>query len=63
MESLNANTKGKVLFATNDKKYPFLIKVVENDIAMFLLVKADGTLTGDGFYLHELPKYCPNAEI
>jgi hypothetical protein len=60
METLNANTKGKVLIPTNDRKYPFLIKL-EDDC--YLLVKSNGTLTGDGFYKSELAKYCPNAEL
>jgi hypothetical protein len=60
METLNPNSKGKVLIPTNDKRFPFLIKLEED---CYLFVKADGTLTGDGFYRSELPKYCPNADL
>lgn len=60
MEKLNSNTKGKVLIPTNERDFPFLIKVEEN---LYLAVRANGTLTGDGFYKSELNKYCPNAEL
>jgi len=63
MDALNANTKGKVLIPTIDSKYPFLIKIVESGKDIYLLVRKDGTLSGDGFYLEELSKYCPNAEL
>ena len=63
METLNANSQGKILIPTNESKYPFLIKIIENDKYVYLLVKADGTLSGDGFYESELTKYCPKAEI
>jgi hypothetical protein len=68
MEGLNANTKGKVLIPTNERNYPFLIKITEknwngNIDVIYLAVKRDGTLTGDGFYESELAKYCPNAEL
>jgi hypothetical protein len=60
MSTLNSGTKGKVLIPTNDRKYPFLIKLRED---CYLLVKTDGTLTGDGFRESDLAKYCPNAEL
>ena len=59
MDKLNANTKDKVLIPTNDRTYPFLIKLEED---MFLLVKKDGTLSGDGFQKNELSKYVRDAE-
>ncbi len=68
METLNANTKGKVLIPTNRRDYPYLIKTTaenwrgDTDV-IYLLVRLDGTLTGDGFYKSELAKYCPNAEL
>ena len=60
MDTLNADTKGKVLIPTKRKDYPFLIKLEEDG---YLLVKPDGTLSGDLFYKSELAKYCPDAEL
>jgi hypothetical protein len=58
--TLNANTKGKILFKTNDGKYPFLIKTEDN---LYILVKDDYTLSGDGFYKEEILRYFPKTEI
>lgn len=60
MEALNSETKGKVLIPTNERSFPFLIKIEED---LYIAVRPDGTLTGDGFYKSELAKYCPNAEL
>jgi hypothetical protein len=54
MNTLNANTKGIVLIPTNNKSYPFVIKS-EDDC--YLLVKKDGTLTGDGFTSKDVERY------
>ena len=60
----NSNTKGRVLFTTNNRDYPFLIRTPkENSEDIFILVKKDNTLSGDGFYKSELPKYCPKMDM
>lgn len=68
MTRLNSNSQGKVLIPTNERDFPFLIKTIENNWrgdtdAIYLAVRSDGTLTGDGWYKSELAKYCPNAEL
>jgi len=68
MGALNSETKGKVLIPTNERRFPFLIKTTEvnwcgDELIIYLAVRPDGTLTGDGFYKSELAKYCPNAEL
>jgi hypothetical protein len=60
MSQLSFNTKGKILFPTNHYKYPFLIKV-EDDL--YLLVREDGSLTGDAFYRNEIIKHFPKTEL
>lgn len=60
MDTLNSETKGKVLIPTNEKSFPFLIKIKED---LYIAVRPDGTLTGDGFYKSDFIKYCPNAEL
>jgi hypothetical protein len=60
MSQLSFNTKGKILFPTNHYKYPFLIKV-EDDL--YLLVREDGSLTGDAFYKKEISNYFPKTEL
>ena len=51
----------KVLFNTNDKSYPYLFLM---DDGMYKLIKADGTLSGDGFDSKEdVLKYFPKAEL
>lgn len=52
----------KALFATNDRKYPYLF-LMEDDVT-YMLIKADGTLTGDAFDGREdVLKYFPQAEL
>lgn len=68
MATIDANTEGKVLIPTNERDFPYLIKTTaenwrgDTDV-IYLVVKRDGTLTGDGWYKAELAKYCPNAEL
>ena len=51
----------KALFATNDRQYPFLFL---QDDGMYKLIKADGTLSGDGFdSVEDVLKYFPKAEL
>jgi hypothetical protein len=51
----------KALFNTNERDYPFLF--LGND-GTFTLIRADGTLTGDGFDSVEMVlKYLPNADL
>jgi hypothetical protein len=51
----------KVLFATNDNKYPWLFL---NDDGRFLLIKKDGTLTGDGYFgVEDALLHFPKADI
>jgi hypothetical protein len=51
----------KVLFQTNDKKYPFLFL---REDGIYKLIKADGTLSGDGFYdRNDVLKHLPETEI
>lgn len=61
---LNSNVKGKVLFTTNNSNTPFLIRTPrEGKEDIFIAVKKDSTLTGDGFYKSELTKYYPNIDM
>ena len=51
----------KALFQTNDKQYPFLFL---QDNGMYKLIKADGTLSGDGFdSVEDVLRYFPKAEL
>ena len=51
----------KALFATNDRQYPFLFL---REDGMYTLIKADGTLSGDGFdSVEHVLKYFPKAEL
>lgn len=61
MQTLNASTKGKVLIVTNDRNYPFIIKCDDSSYP-YILVKPDGTLSGDGFSLEEVINRFPNCE-
>ena len=68
MNTINADTEGKVLIPTNRSDYPYMIKTIsenwrgDTDV-IYLVVRRDGTLTGDGWYTSELAKYCPDAEL
>jgi hypothetical protein len=61
MATLNSNTKGKVLIVTNDRTYPFIIKL-EDSSYPYLLVQRNGKLSGDGYSLEEVIKDFPNCE-
>lgn len=55
------NKYRKALFATNDRHYPFLFL---QDDGIYKLIKADGTLSGDGFYsIEDVLKHFPKAEL
>jgi hypothetical protein len=62
MNTLNANTKGKVLIVTNDRTYPFIIKYNDDSSYPYLLVQKNGKLSGDGYSLEEVIKDFPNCE-
>ena len=58
MYTLNVKSKAQVLIPTNDPKNPFVIKIQDNrGIDEYWLLRADGTLTGDGFFTEEKEKY------
>lgn len=51
----------KVLFNTNDKKYPLLFL---REDGIYQLICADGTLSGDGFDgKDDVLKYFPKSEL
>lgn len=58
MNTLDLKSTKQILIPTKDSKYPFVIKT-QNDqgINEYWLIKADGTLTGDGFLTEEKEKY------
>ncbi len=58
MYTLNVKSKTQVLIPTNDPKNPFVIKIQDDrGINEYWLLRADGTLTGDGFSTEEKEKY------
>ena len=58
MYTLNVKSKTQVLIPTNDPKNPFVIKIQDDrGINEYWLLRADGTLTGDGFLTEEKEKY------
>lgn len=58
MYTLNVKSKTQVLIPTNDLKNPFVIKIQDDrGINEYWLLRADGTLTGDGFLTEEKEKY------
>jgi hypothetical protein len=55
------NKYRKVLFPTNDKKYPTLFL---REDGIYILIDTNGNLTGDGFDSKEnVLKYFPKAEL
>jgi len=55
------NKYRKALYITNDGKYPYLFL---REDGIYSLIKADGTLSGDGFDDKiEVLKYFPNAVL
>ena len=61
MITLEAVSNRKVMFYTNDKKYPILIKRDDNS---YVLIKKDGKLSGDGFCDDvDVLKHFPNADL
>jgi hypothetical protein len=58
MATLDTRTTKQDLIPTGDSKYPFVIKVqYDRGINVYWLIRADGTLTGDGFSTEEKEKY------
>lgn len=58
MRTLDVKSKAQVLIPTNDPKNPFVIKIQDDrGINEYWLLRADGTLTGDGFLTEEKEKY------
>lgn len=58
MHTLDVKSKAQVLIPTNDPKNPFVIKIQDDrGINEYWLLRADGTLTGDGFLTEEKEKY------
>jgi len=58
METINTNTDYQVLIPTENSRYPFLIKTLdERGIDCYWLVDKEGKLTGDGFDASEKDKY------
>jgi hypothetical protein len=56
-----ANKYRKVLFATNDKQYPYLFL---REDGIYSLICADNTLSGDGFYSQEdVLKHFPKTDF
>jgi hypothetical protein len=61
MVTLKAIDGRKVIFPTNDRTYPTLIK---RDDDSYVLLDREGTLTGDGFYDDvDVLKHFPNADL
>ena len=61
MTTLRAIQDRKVMFPTNDTKYPTLIK---RDDDSYVLIDKDGRLTGDGFSDDaDVLKYFPKADL
>jgi hypothetical protein len=62
--TLDVKSKNQVLIPTGNSKYPFVIKVQDDrGINEYWLLRADGTLTGDGFLTEEketYPQYLSN---
>ena len=55
------NKYRKVLFSTNDTKYPTLFL---REDGVYILIDRHGNLTGDGFHgIDDVLKYFPNADI
>ena len=51
----------KVLFCTNDRKYPFLFK---REDGMYVLINKDNMATGDVFSdANDVIKYFPKADV
>lgn len=58
MYTLDTKTTKQVLIPTGNSKHPFVIKLQDDrGINYYWLIKADGTLTGDGFSTQEKEKY------
>ena len=58
MRTLDVKSKAQVLIPTNDPKNPFVIKIQDDrGINEYWLLRADGTLKGDGFLTEEKEKY------
>lgn len=56
--TLDVKSSKQILIPTKDSKYPFVIKIQDDrGINEYWLIKADGTLTGDGFLTEEKEKY------
>ena len=56
--TLDVKSKNQILIPTGNSKYPFVIKIQDDrGINEYWLIKADGTLSGDGFLTEEKEIY------
>ena len=56
--TIDVKSEKQILIPTNNSKYPFVIKIQDSrGINEYWLIKADGTLSGDGFLTEEKEQY------